>query len=177
MSSRVDRYAGTEITGDEARAGRYLLARYETELRYSWSSGDAISRFLTGLREGEIWGRRCSGCERTMVPPRMYCEACFRPTDDWVRLKDTGRIATYSVSHVNADASRREGEQPILVAVVEVDGASPKMGILHLLGEFSPDEPAVGRRVKAVWKPRGKRTGAITDIVYFRPLDEGAGGL
>ena len=173
MSSRVKRYPGTEITREEARAGRYLVARHETELKYAWSSGKAVSRFLMGLRDGEIWGRRCSGCGRTMVPPRMYCEMCFRPTDEWVRLQDTGRVATYSVSYVNADASRREGEQPILVAVVEVDGASPKMGILHLLGEFSPEEISVGAKVKAVWKPRGERSGAITDIMYFRPLGAG----
>jgi uncharacterized OB-fold protein len=173
MSSRVTRFPGTEITSEEARAGRYLVTRYETELKYSWSSGKAISRFLEGLRDGELWGRKCAGCGRTMVPPRMYCEQCFRPTDEWVRLRDTGTVVTYSVSHVNADASRREGEAPILVAVIEIDGASPMMGMLHLLGEVSPDQLAVGLKVEAVWRPRAEREGAITDIVYFRPRTGG----
>jgi uncharacterized OB-fold protein len=173
MSSRVTRYPGTEITADEARAGRYLLTRYETDLRYSWSSGQAISRFLGGLREGELWGRKCRGCGRTMIPPRMYCEICFRRTDVWVRLSDTGKVVTYSVSHVNADASRRKDEEPILVGVVEIDGASPMMGMLHLLGEISPDRLAVGMKVKAVWKPKETRKGAITDIRYFRPFRGG----
>jgi uncharacterized protein len=175
MSSKVARYPGTEVTAAEAKAGRYLLTRYETELKYSWSSGRAISRFLAGLREGELWGRKCEGCGRTMVPPRMYCERCFRPTDAWVKLQDTGRVVTYSVSYVNADASRREGEQPILVAVIEVDGASKMMGMLHVLGEVSAGELAVGMRVKAVWRPRGERQGAVTDIMYFRPLRGGEG--
>jgi uncharacterized protein len=170
MSSRVARYAGTEITAEEARAGRYLITRYQADLKYSWSSGKATSRFLGGLREGELWGRLCRGCGRTMVPPRMYCELCFRPTDEWVRLRDTGKVATYSVSYVNADASRREVEEPILVAVVEIDGASPLMGLLHLLGEVSPAGVSVGMKVEAVWKPRDERQGAITDIRYFRPF-------
>jgi uncharacterized protein len=173
MSSKITRYPGTEITAEEARAERYLLTRYETELRYSWSAGKAIARFLTGLRDGELWGRKCTGCGRTMVPPRMYCEQCFRPTDEWVRLRDTGRVVTYSVSYVNADASRREGEEPIVVAVVEIEGASPMMGMLHLLREVSLEELAVGMRVKAVWKPTGERRGAITDIRYFRPVRGG----
>jgi uncharacterized OB-fold protein len=173
MSSRISRYPGTEITAEEARAGRYLLTRYETDLKYSWSSGKATSRFLAGLRDGELWGRRCQGCGRTMVPPRMYCEVCFRPTDAWVRLQGAGRVVTYSVSHVNADASRREGQEPILVAVIEIDGASPMMGMLHLLGEVSLEELAVGSRVEAVWKPKGERQGAITDIRYFRPFRGG----
>jgi uncharacterized OB-fold protein len=168
MSEKVSRYPGTEISAEEARAGRYLLTRYATELNYSWSSGKAMSRFLAGLREGELWGRKCAGCGRTLVPPRMYCELCFRTTDEWVRLQDTGRVATYSVSHVNADASRRSPEEPILVAVVEIDGASPSMGLLHLLGEVSEEDLSVGMRVEAVWKPKGERQGAITDIRYFR---------
>ncbi len=146
-----------------------MVTRYETELKYSWSSGKATSRFLAGLRDGELWGRRCAGCGRTMVPPRMYCEQCFRPTDEWVRLQDTGRVVTYSVSYVHADASRREGEEQIRVAVIEIDGASPMMGLLHLLGEVSLDQLAVGLRVEAVWKPKRERQGAITDIMYFRP--------
>jgi len=174
MSSKVTRFPGTEITSEEAKTGRYLLTRHETELRYSWSSGAAISRFLAGLKEGELWGRRCRGCARTMVPPRMYCERCFRPTDEWVRLGDTGQVVTYSISYVNADASRREGKEPILVAVVEIDGASPMMGMLHVLGEVDQDKVAVGMKVKAVWKPEGERTGAITDIRYFRPFGGGA---
>jgi len=175
MSSRIRRYPGREITAEEARAGRYLITRFETELKYSWSSGKAISWFLGGLRDGELWGRRCKGCGRTMVPPRMYCEQCFRPTDEWVRLQDTGRVVTYSVSYVNADASRRVGEEPILVAVVEIDGASPMMGLLHLLGEVSGDKVSVGMGVKAVWKPKGERRGAVTDIRYFRPFGGGRG--
>jgi uncharacterized protein len=173
MSSKVAHYPGTEITAEEARAERYLLTRYEVELKYSWSAGKAISRFLTGLRDGELWGRSCAGCGRTMVPPRMYCEMCFRPTDEWVRLQDVGRVVTYSVSYVNADASRREGKKPIVVAVVEIEGASPMMGILHLLGEVSLEELAVGMAVKAAWKPKGERRGAITDIMYFRPIGRG----
>jgi uncharacterized OB-fold protein len=174
MSSRVARYPGVEITSDEARSVRYLVTRYEADLGYSWSSGKAISRFLGGLRDGEIWGRSCRGCGRTMVPPRMYCELCFRPTDEWVRLQGTGEVVTYSVSYVNADASRREGEEPIVVAVIEIDGASPMMGLLHLLGEVSPDGLSVGMKVEAVWKPKEERQGAITDIKYFRPLRQGA---
>jgi uncharacterized OB-fold protein len=169
MSSKITAYPGTEITSEEARAGRYLVTRYETELKYSWSSGKAISRFLGGLRDGQLWGRKCSRCERTLIPPRMYCELCFRPTDEWVRLRDTGRVATYSVSYVNADASRRDPGVPILVAVIEIDGGSSMMGVLHLLGEVSSSELAVGMKVEAVWKAEGERRGAITDIRYFRP--------
>jgi uncharacterized OB-fold protein len=170
MSSKVARFPGTEISAQDLRAGRYLVTRHFADLKYAWSTGEAISKFLEGLRDGEIWGRRCRLCRRTMVPPRMYCEDCFRPTDEWVELRDTGSVVTYSISYVNADASRRVGEEPILVSVIEIDGATPMMGILHLLGEVNPDEVSVGMKVEAVWRPKDERQGAITDIRYFKPL-------
>ncbi len=168
MSVKISKYPGTEISTADLEAHKYLLTRYETELRYAWTSGVAISRFLDGLKRAEIWGRRCNRCGRTLVPPRMYCEECFRATDEWVKLKDSGRVNTFSVSYVNVDASRRKS--PILVAVVEVEGASKEMGILHLLREVRPKDVHIGMRVKAVWKPKLERSGAITDIKYFKPL-------
>ena len=168
MSSRISEYPGTEIQPNEVAAHKYLFTHYETVLKYSWTSGVAISRFLAGLKEGELWGRRCRKCERSVIPPRMYCEECFRPTDDWVKLGDTGKVNTFSISYVNVDASRRT--EPILVSVIEIDGASPDMAILHVLGNVKPDEIKVGMKVRAVWKPATERTGAITDIRYFEPI-------
>jgi uncharacterized OB-fold protein len=98
----------------------------------------------------------------------MYCELCFRPTDRWVRLTDRGKIVTYSFPYVNADASRRE--TPMIVGVIEIEGASPMMGILHHIGEVDPEAVEIGMRVEAVWRRDGERRGAITDILHFRPL-------
>jgi len=167
MSSKITRYPGTEVDLRDLEAGKILSSRYETVLKYAWTSGVAIGRFLEGLREGEIWGRSCKVCGRVMVPPRMYCEEDFRETDEWVKLKDTGKVNTFSISYVNNDASRRK--EPIVVSVVEIDGASPGMGILHLLGDVEPSKVKIGMKVKAKWVPRSERKGAITDIAYFRP--------
>jgi uncharacterized OB-fold protein len=168
LSSKIRDYPGKEVTGEELEAHRYLMTHYEAELEYSWTSGVAISRFLDGLKGGILWARKCRGCKRTLIPPRMYCEECFKSTDEWVRVRDTGTVNTFSVAYVNTDASRRK--DPILVSVIEIDGASPGVGILHLLGEVPPDKVHVGMKVKAVWKPKAERRGAITDIRYFRPL-------
>jgi uncharacterized OB-fold protein len=54
--------------------------------------------------------------------------------------------------------------------VIDIDGASKGIGIMHLLGEVKPEEVKIGMRVKAVWKPAAERQGAITDIAYFKPL-------
>ncbi|GAH22937.1 unnamed protein product, partial [marine sediment metagenome] len=120
---------------------------------------------------GKIIARKCNKCERIMIPPRMFCELCFRATDEWVYVEDTGSINTFSISYVHWDARRiKEGEKPFIPAVIEIDGASEGMGILHVLGEVDPEDVKSGMRVKAVWKPSEERTGAITDIKYFKPI-------
>ncbi|HID05124.1 MAG TPA: Zn-ribbon domain-containing OB-fold protein, partial [Aigarchaeota archaeon] len=127
-----------------------------------------LSRFFEELKNGKIMGRRCNKCKRVVIPPRMYCEECFRPTDEWVELKDTGTVLTFSICYVGTDASRLK--EPQIPAVIEIDGASKNMGILHVLGEVKPEEVKIGMKVKAVWEEPSKRRGAITDIRYFKPL-------
>lgn len=166
MSVRIKDYPGREVAIEELKE-RYVAKEYKAVLRYAWSSGVAIGSFLDGLKRGIILGRRCNKCRRILVPPRMYCEQCFRKTDSWVRVKDTGEVKTFSISYVNVDASRRR--EPIIVAVVKLDGASKDVGILHILGEVKPEKVRIGMHVKAVWKKEEERKGAITDILYFKP--------
>ena len=61
---------------------------------------------------------------------------------------------------------------------ISADGTStlesgPIMGgIMHLMGEVDPQDVKIGMRVQAVWKAPEEREGAITDILYFKPLEE-----
>jgi uncharacterized OB-fold protein len=140
---------------------------YVPKLRYAWDLGEAIGRYLEELKQGRLIARRCHQCTRVMIPPRMFCERCFRPTDEWVYVKDTGRINTFSLCYVTWDV--RTLKKPEIPAVIEIDGASPGMGILHLVRGVDPRKVRIGMRLKAVWKPAAKRTGSITDIEYWTP--------
>jgi acetyl-CoA C-acetyltransferase len=133
--------------------------------RYSWDAGVAVGRFLDGLRAGKILGRECRRCERVLVPPRMFCERCFRETDAWIEVEHTGTVQTYSICHVSWDMQPLD--PPEIPAVIAVDGSDG--GLLHMLGGVEPDEVRIGMDVEAVWKPVGERTGSILDIAHFRP--------
>jgi hypothetical protein len=85
-----------------------------------------------------------------------------------VYLQDEGIVNTFSITYVHWDMVRVK--EPIIPAVIEIAGASTGMGIMHLLGEVDPDDVKIGMQVKAVWKPAAERTGAITDIKYFKPV-------
>src|SRR5258708_21847716 len=150
MSQKITSHEGREMTPHEVKQGKYLDIVYKFEPKYRWAAGVAISRFLTELKEGKIFARKCHKCERILVPPRMYCEQCYRPTDEWVQVKDTGTVNTFSISHVGTDARRLK--TPILVPSVDMDGAGPGMGILHNLGAVEPSKISIGMNVQAVWK-------------------------
>ena len=161
-------YDSVYLREKDFQEGRILFETWVPNARYAWDAGVAIGRFLQELKEGRLIGTHCSQCDRVMVPPRMFCEHCFAPADEFVPLQDTGTVITFSLCYVTWDMVRLE--EPQIPAVVAIDGASPGMGIMHLLGEVDPKAVKIGMRVQAVWKPEEEREGAITDILYFKPL-------
>lgn len=168
MTANIKEFPGTPLSEKDFAEGRILFNEWVPKAHYAWDAGVAIGRFLAELKAGRLIGRQCWGCRRVMIPPRMFCEHCFRPTDEWVYLKDTGTVRTFSLCYVTWDM--RELTEPEIPAVIEIDGASKGMSILHLLGEVDPKTVHIGMRVKAVWKPAEEREGAITDIRHFKPL-------
>jgi uncharacterized OB-fold protein len=162
-------YDATYLRRQDFEEGNVLFETWHPNARYAWDAGIAIGRFLKELKAGRLIGTHCSGCDRVMVPPRMFCEHCYETVDAWVPLMDTGQVVTYSLCYVTWDMKRIE--QPQIPAVVAIDGATPGLGFMHLLGEVDPEAVEIGMRVKAVWRPADERTGSITDIAYFKPLE------
>lgn len=165
---------GIELTQEQFERG-VTVTRHRADAKYAWSAGEAMSRFLEELKAGKLIARDCRGCERILFPPRMFCELCYRPTDTWRYIRDTGKIETFSISYLDQDARRIR--EPIFVGVVSLDGATEKMGIMHYFDEIPSDSAGplgkgirIGMRVKAVWKALEDREGSVLDIKHFRPL-------
>jgi acetyl-CoA C-acetyltransferase len=136
------------------------------DLEYEWDAGEAMGAFLEGMRDARIVATVCTACGRTLVPPRKFCEQCFRPTDSWVEVEPVGRVETFSICYVRWDMVPLD--PPEIPAVIRLDGTS-QGGFLHMLGEVAPDDVEIGMAVEAVWKPDAERTGSILDISHFRP--------
>jgi uncharacterized OB-fold protein len=166
MESHV--YPTVYLHQKDFEEGRVLTERWEPNARYAWDTGVAIGHYLQELKAGRLVGRRCDGCGRILVPPRMFCESCFRPTDEWVTVQDTGTVKTFSLCYITWNMIPLK--EPNIPAVIDIDGASKGIGILHLLGQVKLEDVKIGMRVQAVWKPAAERKGDITDIAYFKPL-------
>ncbi len=161
------KWPGTPLKASDLEEGTVATEEWRPEAKYAWSTGESMSRFLSELKEGRLVGRKCDDCGRVLFPPRSFCEECFVRTGEFVRLEDTGTVETYSISYLDTDARRIE--TPIYVAVISIDGAAEKMGLMHFLGEVQEADLSIGMKVQAVWKPQKEREGAVTDIRYFKP--------
>lgn len=168
MAGQPETVRGTPLEADDLKRGKVFTTSYVPKLHYAWDTGEAIGRYLRELKNGRLIARRCHHCQRTLIPPRMFCERCFRLTDEWVYVQDTGKVNTFSLCYVSWDVQRLK--EPEIPAVIEIDGATPGTGIMHKLGNVKPKDVRVGMRVRAVWKPPEARTGSITDIAYFEPV-------
>ncbi len=133
----------------------------EVNLTFSYAAGEAASRFLVALRdEKKIYGTRCPGCRRVLVPARSFCPRCFVDTSEWIEVGPAGTLVAL------APASRLQGAPTALpLGLIRLDGADT--ALVHFIGEADFDALRIGQRVTAVFAET--RGGSILDIAYFQP--------
>ena len=135
-----------------------------------YTTGIAGERFFRALKdEGALMGTYCTECDVMYVPGRLYCERCFAHLNDeaWFDAGTRGRVHTFTVMHIGLDDEPLE--TPRILAYVEIGDTDG--GLVHNLGEVDLEEIFIGMPVEAVLKPATERTGSITDILYFKPIE------
>lgn len=169
--------ASTDSVGAlEEIAEEELVAQidYSLSLPYRHSYGANYGRLFDelGARSG-LLGSRCPHCENVLVPPRAYCEICYVKTEQFVHVKDTGRLKSFSVIHMEFIGQTRK--PPYVYAEIVLDGSSTRL--IHNVGGIDMAQAkellAIGTPVRAVWKPEDQRNGTLDDIDYFEPIPGG----
>ena len=158
---------GTPLKSSDFKDGSVLFVHGAPNARYAWDHGVAMRHYLQGFKEGKIIGAHFPKSGRTVVPPRAFDERSFSPNVEYVELEQRGTVNTFSICHVTWDV--QIADPPLLPAVIEIDGADPGCGILHLLGDVDAGDVKIGMKVQPVWKPEAEREGAVTDIKYWKP--------
>jgi len=147
----------------DARAFRHWSGHVEAD--YVYTSGLAGETFFRELREnGRILGTRCGECGTQWLPPKLFCERCFKETKDWVEVSGPGRVEAVTLVSVGPDGARlREPEAWALIRFRGFEG-----GFVHRL-LVDAKHARTGLSVRPVVKDRSSRVGAITDIEGFSP--------
>lgn len=166
---------GGEAVPLEASAEPVLEQKYGLRLDYEHAYGPYYGTLFDGVATSRrIQGVRCPSCERVLVPPREYCDACYVRTGEWVDVADTGTIKAFSIIHLEFVGQVRE--PPYVYAEIVLDGSATRL--IHTVGGIDAEEAkerlGIGTKVKAVWKEGGEPSGSLEDISHFEPIfDEG----
>lgn len=159
--------------GSEEAAGGDItesikLIRTPIRLDYTFTAGEAQSRFLREVAQGRLFGQRCPECLKVYVPPRGTCPTCGVPTGEEVRVEDSGAVTTFCI--VNIPFHGQQIQIPYACAFILLDSAD--IPLFHLLQEVDAGDVRMGMRVKAVWAPPEERGPTLESIRYFRPSGE-----
>lgn len=143
---------------------RTLQAPVTVAFDYTRSTGPVIGRFFSGLRDGVVIGGRTSAGE-VVVPPLEFDPVTHEPTTDFVEVSSVGTVTSWT--WVPEPVKAQPFDRPFAFALVTLDGATAPL--LHALDVTSPEDVSTGMRVRIRWA--AERTGAITDISCFEPVD------
>lgn len=139
----------------------------EIPVHYLYTYGLAGENFFRAVKDkGTFVATRCTKCNVTYVPPRIYCERCFAELTNYSDVGTKGTVETYTVCHESLEGKRLQ--KPEIIAGVRIDGTDG--GLVHRLAGIEPGNVKIGMKVEAVFAEPAKRTGAITDILHFRPI-------
>jgi uncharacterized OB-fold protein len=122
-------------------------------LRYKYSLGLAGEKFSKSLIKGKLLGSKCHKCNKTYLPPSIYCAECFQQITEFVEVGPGGEI--YSLTESDDE----------LIVVVKFRGVEGSL--IHRLKRPAAGKVRIGQGVVAVFKPENQRVGDITDIEYF----------
>jgi len=135
------------------------------EMPYVRTLGPVMSRFFTGLRDGEIWANRTEG-GTVMCPPFEYDPSSGHDAvDDWVQLDGSGTVTTWA--WIDEPLRKHLLQEPFAWALIRLDGADTDL--VHAVRVADKGQMRSGMRVAARW--RDERVGHIKDIECFEPED------
>jgi uncharacterized OB-fold protein len=135
---------------------------YTLELPYRRSVGPVVGAFLTGLRDGTVFGSR-TAAGRVVVPPLEYDPDTGDEVSELVPVGQAGTVTTWA--WVAEPLRKHPLDRPFAWALVQLDGADT--ALLHALDVPTPDDVRTGLRVRIRWSE--ERTGHLTDIACFEP--------
>jgi len=106
-------------------------------------------------------GARCKSCRAILAPPRAICPRCGSTDMQWIELKGTGKLLTYSVVHVAAPAF--QSFVPYAVGIVLLTEAARLPGMIRI----DPNDLKIGLDLKVAFDPAQSESWPSWARYYF----------
>jgi uncharacterized OB-fold protein len=142
--------------------------RLPASMRYRYTPGTAMTRFLEGLKDKKFLGERCPVTGDVYVPPRGMSPVVGLPTTEQVEVGPKGSIASFCVVHIGFGVNAPP--TPFVSALILLDGAA--VSVYGTLLEVPIEDVRIGMRVEPVWVPDDELTTSFQNVTHWRPIDE-----
>jgi len=171
MSKRTSRksmdYIKEEYIKTRTMPANWYLSSYKFKFNITH-----MQPFLEKLKQKKLVGLQCSSCNRIYFPPRQVCGKCLVKPDRWVDLRETGKVASYTVTYLKDPETGKVIERPIVCA--QLDGADTSYPT-----QLNPDiefkDTYIGMPIKVHWAEDIQ--GGLMDIEYFNAIEDDAKDL
>lgn len=167
MSKRTERKDMDYIKKDYVKTRTMPASWYLSSYTYKFNITH-MQPFLNKLKEKKLVGLQCSSCNQVFVPPRLVCGQCMVKPDRWVDIRETGQVASFTVSYLKDPETGEVLERPM--TLVRPDDADTV-----LLSQLSPEvdfkDTYIGMPLKIHWK-EDEITEGLGNIEYYDLLDD-----
>ncbi len=171
MSKRTSRksmdYIKEEYIKTRTMPANWYLSSYKFKFNITH-----MQPFLEKLKQKKLVGLQCSSCNRIYFPPRQICGKCLVKPDRWVDLRETGRVASFTITYLKDPETGKIIERPIVCA--QLDGADTSYP-----SQLNPDiefkDTYIGMPIKVHWAETLQ--GGLMDIEYFDAVEDDAENL
>lgn len=134
------------------------------DLAYRHALGQTTSKFLDGLAEHKILGRKTVE-GRVIVPPRSYDDRTHTATGDWVEVANEGKIEMFTIIY---EPFKNLPKPPYVLAYALLDGADTAL-VGYVKGMDLSDAAAAAAKLKdarVVVKYAEKPAGTAADYWF-----------
>ncbi len=129
---------------------------------YRYTHGVAGERFFRELKDHKrLVASKCPKCQRSFLPPNLYCEDCFVEMTEYHPVAGSGTVESFTVLHESLDETPLA--QPIVAVLVRFEGTAG--GLLAPLKGVRPDQVKIGMKVKPEFEAKAP-THSIRDLAF-----------
>lgn len=171
MSKRTQRksldYVKKDYVKTRTMPGNWYLSSYIYKFNLTH-----MQPFLKKLKEKKLVGLKCPGCNRVFFPPRLVCGQCLIKPNQWVDLRETGEVSSFTIAYLKDPGTGKVQEKPMVL--IRQDGADT-VYMVELNPEVDYKDTYIGMPVKVHWSEDLK--GSLADIEYYDLVEDNARDL
>jgi len=167
-----------------ANTNREDLISVPHRITLTWRepAGRFVNRLFLAMRDREeLWAIKCNSCKRILFPPEIICGMCKIKLEDkeenWIKLGNEGTLINFYKVTGSREVDPSTGWHPKgqtfnPIGFIRPDGGNEWTILAHILEEEDTSKLDAGMRVRAVWKPREERRGLMSDIKFWRIVED-----